>query len=67
MKNAAKMKRIKITAVDVIKPMISLLLINILILTIWTVIDPLGKKFLCHVNINDYYHYLLTITANWQS
>ena len=65
MKNAAKMKRIKITAVDVIKPMISLLLINILILTIWTVIDPLGKKFLCH--INDYYHYLLTITANWQS
>ena len=40
MKNAASFKRVKITPIDVIKPMAALLLINIIVLTVWTIIDP---------------------------
>ena len=40
MRNAAAFKRVKVTALDVAKPMILLLLINIIILTVWTAIDP---------------------------
>eukprot|EP00580_Thalassiosira_gravida_P006560 CAMPEP_0201634834 /NCGR_PEP_ID=MMETSP0493-20130528/7611_1 /ASSEMBLY_ACC=CAM_ASM_000838 /TAXON_ID=420259 /ORGANISM="Thalassiosira gravida, Strain GMp14c1" /LENGTH=262 /DNA_ID=CAMNT_0048106725 /DNA_START=294 /DNA_END=1083 /DNA_ORIENTATION=- len=38
---AAKFKRLKLTARDVMKPMITLLSLNIIVLTVWTVIDPL--------------------------
>ncbi len=38
--SAAKFKRIKLTATDVMKPMIALLFANIIVLTVWTIIDP---------------------------
>jgi hypothetical protein len=41
MQSAAKFKRIKLTAKDVMKPMIALLFVNIIVLVVWTVIDPL--------------------------
>lgn len=44
MKNAASFKRVKITPVDVMKPMIVLLLLNVIVLTVWTVVDPLSRK-----------------------
>ena len=34
----------KITAVDVMKPMVNLLLLNIIVLSIWTAADPLKHK-----------------------
>jgi hypothetical protein len=40
MQSAAKFKRIKLTATDVMKPMIALLFANIIVLTVWTIIDP---------------------------
>ena len=39
--STAKFKRIKLTARDVMKPMIALLFLNIIALTVWTIIDPL--------------------------
>lgn len=44
MQNAAKFKRIKVTARDVIKPMAALLSLNIIVLTVWTVVDPLHSE-----------------------
>ncbi len=44
MKNAAAFKRVKVTALDVVKPMVCLLLINIITLAVWTAIDPLISK-----------------------
>mmetsp|Transcript_18477 Transcript_18477/g.39971 ORF Transcript_18477/g.39971 Transcript_18477/m.39971 type:complete len:910 (+) Transcript_18477:305-3034(+) len=44
MKSAAKFKRIKLTALDVMKPMTALLFLNIVVLTVWTVIDPLQRE-----------------------
>ena len=41
MQSAAKFKRIKLTATDVMKPMIALLFVNIIVLTVWTILDPL--------------------------
>lgn len=40
MESAAKFKRVQVTAIDVMKPMIALLMINVVVLTAWTVIDP---------------------------
>jgi gamma-aminobutyric acid type B receptor len=44
LQSAAKFKRIKLTASDVMKPMIALLLANIIVLTVWTIVDPLEVK-----------------------
>ena len=44
MQNAAKFKRIKVTPRDVIKPMAALLSLNIIVLTVWTVVDPLRSE-----------------------
>lgn len=41
MKNAAQFKRVTITATDAMKPMVALLFVNIVILTVWTLIDHL--------------------------
>ena len=41
MRNAAAFKRVKVTAMDVAKPMIVLLVTNVIILSVWTGIDPL--------------------------
>lgn len=41
MKSATKCKRMKLTPVDVIKPMVVLLILNVIVLTVWSVIDPL--------------------------
>eukprot|EP00956_Cyclotella_meneghiniana_P038765 scaffold159697_cov56-Cyclotella_meneghiniana.AAC.3 len=43
-KYSAKFKRVKITATDVMKPMVALLFLNIVTLAVWTAIDPLGKN-----------------------
>lgn len=42
--SAKRFQRLKITPLDVIKPMIALLMMNIIILTVWTVIDPLRRE-----------------------
>jgi hypothetical protein len=42
--SAKRFQRVKITALDVIKPMVALLLINIIVLTVWTGIDPLHRE-----------------------
>lgn len=44
MKNAARFRRVKITATDVMKPMVALLFVNIVILTVFTVVDPLHRE-----------------------
>ncbi|KAL7534423.1 hypothetical protein ACHAXR_007962 [Thalassiosira sp. AJA248-18] len=44
MKSAAKFKRLKLTARDVMKPMIVLLALNVIVLTVWTAVDPLQRK-----------------------
>lgn len=44
MTNAAKFKRVKISPADVMKPMIALLFVNIVILIVWTVVDPLRRQ-----------------------
>jgi hypothetical protein len=44
MQSAKRFQRIKITAMDVIKPMIALVMINVIVLTFWTVIDPLHRE-----------------------
>lgn len=44
MKSATKFKRIKLTPVDVIKPMVALLILNVIVLTVWTVTDPLVRE-----------------------
>lgn len=44
MNNAARYRRVKITPADVMKPMIVLLLVNIVILTVWTVVDPSQRE-----------------------
>mmetsp|Transcript_28510 Transcript_28510/g.60418 ORF Transcript_28510/g.60418 Transcript_28510/m.60418 type:complete len:308 (+) Transcript_28510:2113-3036(+) len=44
MRSAARLKRVKVTATDVVKPMVALLTINVIILTIWTIIDPLELR-----------------------
>lgn len=44
MKSATKWKRMKLTPVDVIKPMVVLLIANVIVLTVWTVIDPLVRE-----------------------
>jgi gamma-aminobutyric acid type B receptor len=44
MRNAASFKRVKVTALDVAKPMIALLFTNVIILAIWTGIDPLRSE-----------------------
>ena len=41
MKSAAKFKRLKLTPLDVMKPMVALLFLNITILALWTALDPL--------------------------
>ena len=41
MKYAARFKRSKLTVADVIKPIVALLMLNVIVLTAWTVIDPL--------------------------
>jgi hypothetical protein len=41
MKSAAKFKQVQITKRDVIKPMTALLFVNIVALTVCTVIDPM--------------------------
>ena len=43
MMNAAKFKRVKISPADVMKPMVALLFVNIVILIVWTVVDPLRR------------------------
>lgn len=53
MNNAAKFKRIKLTPTDVMKPMIALLLVNIIILTVWTIIDP-RYYYIGHVELDDF-------------
>jgi len=35
------MRRIKVTALDVMKPLIALLVVNVLVLSLWTGLDPL--------------------------
>ena len=44
MKSAARFKRLKLTVADVIKPMVVLLMLNVIVLTVWTVIDPLQRN-----------------------
>ena len=44
MRSTARFERVKVTAADVIKPMIALLMLNAAVLTIWTVIDPLQRQ-----------------------
>jgi hypothetical protein len=44
MKSARRFQRVKISAMDVIKPMVALLMLNIIILTVWTIEDPLGLE-----------------------
>jgi len=44
MRNAAAFKRVKVTALDVAKPMIALLLTNIIVLAVWTGIDPMRSE-----------------------
>mmetsp|Transcript_28701 Transcript_28701/g.53060 ORF Transcript_28701/g.53060 Transcript_28701/m.53060 type:complete len:899 (-) Transcript_28701:897-3593(-) len=44
MRSTARFERVKVTAVDVIKPMVTLLMLNAAVLTIWTVIDPLQRQ-----------------------
>jgi len=44
MKSAATFKRVKVTPRDVIKPMLMLLMLNTIVLTVWTVIDPLHRE-----------------------
>lgn len=44
MRNAAAFKRVKVTALDVAKPMIALLMTNVIILAVWTGIDPLTSE-----------------------
>jgi len=44
MENARRFKRIKLTASDVMKPMVVLLLINIIILLVWSIIDPITHE-----------------------
>jgi gamma-aminobutyric acid type B receptor len=44
MQSAAKFKRIKLAATDVMKPMIALLFLNVIVLTVWTILDPLTDE-----------------------
>jgi len=44
MQSAKRFQRIKITAMDVIKPMVALLMMNIIVLIVWTVIGPLHRE-----------------------
>jgi hypothetical protein len=44
MKHAARFRRVKITATDVMKPMVALLFVNIVILTVFTAVDPLHHE-----------------------
>lgn len=44
MKNAAKFKRLTLTATDVMKPMLALLLVNVVILVAFTAVSPLQSK-----------------------
>lgn len=44
MQGAARCKRMKLTATDVMKPMVALLMINVVVLIVWTVVDPLQRK-----------------------
>lgn len=42
--NAARFKRVTVTALDVAKPMAALLVANIVVLTTWTIMDPLQRE-----------------------
>lgn len=53
MNNAAKFKRIKLTPADVMKPMIALLFVNIILLTVWTIIDP-RNYHIVYVDLDDF-------------
>ena len=44
MNGAKRFQRVKITAMDVFKPMVALLVLNIIILTVWTTKDPLSRE-----------------------
>ena len=44
MKSAARFKRLTLTVADVMKPMAVLLMLNVIVLTVWTVIDPLQRN-----------------------
>jgi len=46
MRSATRFKRIKLTARDVMKPMIALLFLNIIVLTVWTAIYPLQHRMI---------------------
>merc|ERR1711966_438221 len=54
MQSAAKFKRLKLTARDVMKPMIALLILNVIILTLWTVIDPQKKRVIDVGPVDDF-------------
>ena len=44
MKHAARFRRIKLTPTDVMKPMAVLLFLNVVVLTCWTILDPLHSE-----------------------
>jgi len=44
MKSAARFQRLRLTHGDVMKPMAVLLMLNIIVLTSWTVIDPITRQ-----------------------
>jgi len=42
--HAARFRRVTVTAGDVVKPMLTLLVLNIVVLVTWTLIDPLQRE-----------------------
>jgi hypothetical protein len=59
MQSAAKFKCIKLTVTNVMKPMIALLFVNIIVLTVWTLIDPLQVK-IDSIALDDFGHAIET-------
>jgi hypothetical protein len=59
MQSAAKFKRIKLTVTNVMKPIIVLLFVNIIVLMVWTLIDPLQVK-IDSIALNDFGHTIET-------
>ena len=50
MENAAHFKRLKVTAMSVEKPMVVLLLLNVIVLTVWTAMDPLQHETVINID-----------------
>ena len=50
MENAAHFKRLKVTAMSVEKPMAVLLLLNVIVLTVWTAMDPLQHETVINID-----------------